>query len=123
MGRDNFYLVAMNLAYDIIRHHVWAHADRTRLAIVTFANDTTIILNTISDEPQRLLFSKCSLFYDGSDQETFYWPQLHYNESKDCQFPEYSRVIAYNRANQILNMGKVSFLFNSFKDKFMYFSF
>ena len=115
MGRDNFYLVAVNLAYDIIRHHVWVQDSRVRLAIVTFANDTTIIMNAISDEPQRSLSFKCSLFYDGSDQETFYWPKLHYNETKDCEFPEYSRVIAYNKANQILTMGKISFLVKSFK--------
>ena len=107
MGRDNFYLVAMNLAYDIIRHHVWVQDNRVRLAIVTFANDTNIIMNAISDEPPPRLFSfKCSLFYDGSDDETFYWPKLHYNETKDCEFPEYSRIIAYNKANQILYTGK-----------------
>ena len=109
MGRDNFYLVARKMAYDIIRHHLWVDDDKVRLAIATVANETSIIVNGISDDPRRVSFSKCELFHEDSENKSdYYWNHLEYDETNNCVFPEVTRVVAYNKANQILAQGKTN---------------
>ena len=106
MGRDNFYLVARKLAYDIIRHHLWIDNEKVRLAILIVANETTTIVNGISTVPLNL--SKCKLFPEDSDDSSYYWNNLEYDGKVDCVFPEVTRVVAYNKANEILWEGELS---------------
>ena len=62
MGRRHFYLKTRKLAAYVLRYYTHIHAQRTRLALITFAKTARVDIDGISGDP----IVKCQLF-EGDD--------------------------------------------------------
>ena len=59
--------------HDIIMYHLPVHPERLRIAIITFAMESDIILDGISDKDS--LMTKCDIF---NDEDNFHWKDVIY---------------------------------------------
>ncbi len=83
--------------------------------MVTYANDTTTILDTINGKS----ISKCDNLFDNgnNDEDGSIWKNAEFNQDLDsaCIDFQESRVVAYNKASEILE-GKCTLILNHLQE-------
>ena len=94
-------------------HHLPVHPERLRIAVITFAMDTEIIIDGISNSNRM---TKCDIF---NDEDNYHWNDIIYKVQYDLSdginkldhsLDKYAKVDeALTAARQILTIGKFSF--------------